>query len=110
VKALAQAVAYATDRYRYGFASYFEVLEAQQQFYPAQNTPTRSAPRARPALRGARGRLEPDRCRVERPGERKRRLILVLSGSCEDPPRAAPRARPLTKAPGHHQPPQQQPP
>ena len=38
VKALAQAVAYATDRYRYGFASYFEVLEAQQQLYPAQNT------------------------------------------------------------------------
>ena len=31
VKALAQAVTYATDRYRYGFASYFEVLEAQQQ-------------------------------------------------------------------------------
>jgi len=30
--------AYATDRYRYGFASYFEVLEAQQQLYPAQNT------------------------------------------------------------------------
>src|SRR5438552_13247258 len=38
VKALTQAVAYATDRYRYGFASYFEVLEAQQQLYPAQNT------------------------------------------------------------------------
>jgi len=38
VKALAQAVEYATDRYRYGFASYFEVLEAQQQLYPAQNT------------------------------------------------------------------------
>ncbi len=38
VKALAQAVTYATDRYRYGFASYFEVLEAQQQLYPAQNT------------------------------------------------------------------------
>ena len=38
VKALEQAVAYATDRYRNGFASYFEVLEAQQQLYPAQNT------------------------------------------------------------------------
>ena len=38
VKALAQAVEYATDRYRYGFANYFEVLEAQQQLYPAQNT------------------------------------------------------------------------
>ena len=38
VKALAQAVVYATDRYRYGFANYFEVLEAQQQLYPAQNT------------------------------------------------------------------------
>src|SRR5438094_57544 len=38
VKALAEAVEHATDRYRYGFASYFEVLEAQQQLYPAQNT------------------------------------------------------------------------
>ena len=38
VKALAQAVEFATDRYRHGFASYFEVLEAQQQLYPAQNT------------------------------------------------------------------------
>ena len=37
VKALEQAVGYATDRYRNGFASYFEVLEAQQQLYPAQN-------------------------------------------------------------------------
>jgi multidrug efflux system outer membrane protein len=38
VKALANAVDYATDRYRFGLASYFEVLEAQQQLYPAQNT------------------------------------------------------------------------
>jgi len=38
VKALEQAVGFATDRYRHGFASYFEVLEAQQQLYPAQNT------------------------------------------------------------------------
>jgi multidrug efflux system outer membrane protein len=38
VKALAQAVGFATDRYQHGFASYFEVLEAQQQLYPAQNT------------------------------------------------------------------------
>jgi multidrug efflux system outer membrane protein len=38
VKALALAVEFATDRYRHGFASYFEVLEAQQQLYPAQNT------------------------------------------------------------------------
>ena len=38
VKALADAVEYATDRYRFGLASYFEVLEAQQQLYPAQNT------------------------------------------------------------------------
>jgi multidrug efflux system outer membrane protein len=38
VKALAQAVEHATDRYRYGLASYFEVLEALQQLYPAQNT------------------------------------------------------------------------
>jgi multidrug efflux system outer membrane protein len=38
VKALAQAVEHATDRYRRGFASYYEVLEAQQQLYPAQNT------------------------------------------------------------------------
>ena len=38
VKALAEAVDHATDRYRHGFASYFEVLEAQQQLYPAQST------------------------------------------------------------------------
>src|SRR5256712_8721304 len=38
VKALEQAVGHATDRYRYGLASYYEVLEAQQQLYPAQNT------------------------------------------------------------------------
>jgi multidrug efflux system outer membrane protein len=38
VKALADAVERATDRYREGLASYFEVLEAQQQLFPAQNT------------------------------------------------------------------------
>jgi len=38
VRALEQAVEHATDRYTFGLASYFEVLEAQQQLYPAQNT------------------------------------------------------------------------
>src|SRR5205823_8320883 len=38
VKALEEAVEHAMDRYRQGLASYFEVLEAQQQLYPAQNT------------------------------------------------------------------------
>jgi len=38
VKALDEAVGHATDRYRQGLANYFEVLEAQQQLYPAQNT------------------------------------------------------------------------
>jgi multidrug efflux system outer membrane protein len=38
VKALAEAVEHATDRYRQGLASYYEVLEAQQQLYPAQTT------------------------------------------------------------------------
>jgi multidrug efflux system outer membrane protein len=28
----------ATDRYKEGKASYYEVLEAQQQLYPAENT------------------------------------------------------------------------
>jgi outer membrane protein, multidrug efflux system len=37
VKALAEAVEHALDRYRQGLANYFEVLEAQQQLYPAQN-------------------------------------------------------------------------
>ena len=37
VKALGEAVGHATDRYRQGLASYYEVLEAQQQLYPAQN-------------------------------------------------------------------------
>ena len=38
VKGLEDAVVHATDRYRQGLASYYEVLEAQQQLYPAQNT------------------------------------------------------------------------
>ena len=38
VKALQEAVALATDRYRFGLASYYEVLEAQQQLFPAQQT------------------------------------------------------------------------
>ena len=38
VKALVEAVDHATDRYKQGLANYFEVLEAQQQLYPAQNT------------------------------------------------------------------------
>jgi multidrug efflux system outer membrane protein len=37
VRALTEAVEHATDRYRHGLASYYEVLEAQQQLYPAQN-------------------------------------------------------------------------
>lgn len=36
VVALAEAVDHATARYRQGLASYYEVLEAQQQLYPAQ--------------------------------------------------------------------------
>jgi multidrug efflux system outer membrane protein len=38
VQALDQAVEHATARYRQGLASYYEVLEAQQQLYPAQTT------------------------------------------------------------------------
>jgi multidrug efflux system outer membrane protein len=38
VTALEEAVEHATARYRQGLANYFEVLEAQQQLYPAQNT------------------------------------------------------------------------
>ena len=38
VKALTEAVEHATARYQQGLASYFEVLEAQQQLYPAQTT------------------------------------------------------------------------
>jgi multidrug efflux system outer membrane protein len=37
VKALEEAVGHATARYQQGLANYFEVLEAQQQLYPAQN-------------------------------------------------------------------------
>jgi multidrug efflux system outer membrane protein len=36
-----QAVAVATDRYKEGRASYYEVLEAQQQLYPAETTLSR---------------------------------------------------------------------
>jgi multidrug efflux system outer membrane protein len=38
VQALTEAVVHASERYRQGLASYYEVLEAQQQLYPAQNT------------------------------------------------------------------------
>ena len=38
VTGLEDAVVHATDRYRQGLASYYEVLEAQQQLFPAQNT------------------------------------------------------------------------
>lgn len=36
VKALEKAVQISTDRYLYGLASYFEVLETQQRLFPAQ--------------------------------------------------------------------------
>jgi multidrug efflux system outer membrane protein len=38
VRALQAAVMHATDRYWFGLASYYEVLEAQQQLFPAQQT------------------------------------------------------------------------
>jgi multidrug efflux system outer membrane protein len=38
VQGLEAAVSHATDRYLYGLASYFEVLETQQRLYPAQHT------------------------------------------------------------------------
>ena len=38
VAALEKSVRLATDRYLYGLASYYEVLEAQQHLFPAQNT------------------------------------------------------------------------
>ena len=38
VNAGREAVAVATDRYKEGKASYYEVLEAQQQLFPAENT------------------------------------------------------------------------
>jgi multidrug efflux system outer membrane protein len=37
VNAGRDAVAVATDRYKEGKASYYEVLEAQQQLFPAEN-------------------------------------------------------------------------
>jgi multidrug efflux system outer membrane protein len=37
VKALEKSVQVSNDRYLYGLASYYEVLEAQQRLYPAQN-------------------------------------------------------------------------
>jgi len=41
VSAGRQAVGVATDRYKEGKASYYEVLEAQQQLYPAENALSR---------------------------------------------------------------------
>ena len=37
VRALEKSVQISTDRYFYGLSSYYEVLEAQQRLYPAQN-------------------------------------------------------------------------
>jgi multidrug efflux system outer membrane protein len=41
VEAGREAVSVATDRYKEGKASYYEVLEAQQQLYPAENSLSR---------------------------------------------------------------------
>ena len=41
VQALGQAVKLSTERYGAGKASYYEVLEAQQQLYPAENSLSR---------------------------------------------------------------------
>ena len=41
VNAGRDAVTVATDRYKEGKASYYEVLEAQQQLYPAENALSR---------------------------------------------------------------------
>jgi outer membrane protein, multidrug efflux system len=38
VQGLEAAVSHATDRYLYGLASYFEILDAQQRLYPSQHT------------------------------------------------------------------------
>jgi multidrug efflux system outer membrane protein len=38
VKGLEAAVSHAMDRYLYGLASYFEVLDAQQRLYPSQHS------------------------------------------------------------------------
>ena len=37
MKGLETAVRIALDRYLYGLSSYYEVLDAQQRLYPAQN-------------------------------------------------------------------------
>jgi len=37
VKGLEEAVSHANDRYLYGLSSYYEVLEAEQELFPAQN-------------------------------------------------------------------------
>jgi multidrug efflux system outer membrane protein len=38
VRSLGEAVEHSMDRYRQGLAGYYEVLESQQQLYPAQST------------------------------------------------------------------------
>ena len=42
VEALTSSVGLATDRYVNGNASYFEVLQAQQELYPAQSVEVRA--------------------------------------------------------------------
>jgi len=42
VKSLEKAVGHANDRFFYGLSSYYEVLEAMQRLYPAQNAQTQT--------------------------------------------------------------------
>ena len=61
VEALQESVRLSTVRYTGGLASYYEVLEAQQQLFPAENTLARielqSADRGRATVPRARRRL-----------------------------------------------------
>ena len=68
VEALKESVDLSIARYNAGRASYFEVLEAQQQLFPSESAlgpnATRSAARGGQSVQGARRRVEPQRQRV----------------------------------------------
>ena len=78
VRAGEESVELSLTRFREGLSSYYEVLEAQQQLFPAQSalaqTELESEAGDCPAIQGAGRRMESDGCRVDgRPGPGRHR-------------------------------------
>ena len=90
MKALEEAVEHATDRYGQGLASYYEVLEAQQQLYPAQNT---LAQIRRNRLLAYVAALQGARWRLERVGWQTGQALTAASGRSTESDAAVGRVR-----------------